>query len=344
MKVMVLFVLVPAVFAACTPNTPPAAAHVESQNHAPLFTEQDPLFTSSHAVQHWWPANGHALDLVGMRHGKLQGVTYAPGRAGQAFTFDGTSGHVECGMDDPSTPASRFTLMLWYRAQRQPGFQYLAYCWDDAGINISLNDLGTGIVGMNAGLGLGYDVERGKFWDGANAAFDVYGPWHQVAMTFDGRHIGNYCDGELRKELVWTTYTPAQSPLWLGYSNHETGCHPLQGQIQDVTLFNRALKPEEIAAVYGAQTAPQAYAISAEEWRRLDGALEGTPAPLAWYAAMRVPEAGAGAAVHYAGFAADEGPEVEGIPTTEAIRRARVAAIVGRIGTTVRQNTEQGAK
>lgn len=44
----------------------------------------------------YWPADGHFLDMAnGDNHGTpVGGVTFAPGRAGQAFHFDGT-GEIE---------------------------------------------------------------------------------------------------------------------------------------------------------------------------------------------------------------------------------------------------------
>lgn len=43
----------------------------------------------------WWRAEGDALDGVGGYHGTLQaGAGFAPGKVGQAFSFDGRGAHV----------------------------------------------------------------------------------------------------------------------------------------------------------------------------------------------------------------------------------------------------------
>src|SRR5207253_739186 len=43
----------------------------------------------------WWPAEGSASDVVGGNNGTLtNGVTFAPGKVGQAFNFDGISGAI----------------------------------------------------------------------------------------------------------------------------------------------------------------------------------------------------------------------------------------------------------
>src|SRR3989338_10881483 len=39
---------------------------------------------------HWWRAEGSAQDSIGLNPGALEGgATYAPGMAGQGFSFDG---------------------------------------------------------------------------------------------------------------------------------------------------------------------------------------------------------------------------------------------------------------
>lgn len=47
---------------------------------------------------HWWQADGNASNAVSTAHGTVSGgVTYAPGRIGQAFRFDGIISEVSFG-------------------------------------------------------------------------------------------------------------------------------------------------------------------------------------------------------------------------------------------------------
>ena len=44
----------------------------------------------------WWPADGNAADIYGANNGTLQdGVTFAPGIVGQAFTVDGANDYLD---------------------------------------------------------------------------------------------------------------------------------------------------------------------------------------------------------------------------------------------------------
>src|SRR5205814_6680636 len=46
----------------------------------------------------WWPGEGNAADAVDGNHGSLQnGATFATGKVGQAFTFDGANEYVSFG-------------------------------------------------------------------------------------------------------------------------------------------------------------------------------------------------------------------------------------------------------
>ena len=43
----------------------------------------------------WWPGDGNANDIAGSNNGTLQnGVTFAPGKVGSAFNFDGVDDFV----------------------------------------------------------------------------------------------------------------------------------------------------------------------------------------------------------------------------------------------------------
>ena len=61
----------------------------------------------------WWPGDGNASDIQDGNHGALVGgATYAPGKVGQAFSFDGVDDFVE--MSSAVVPLTGdFTIDLW---------------------------------------------------------------------------------------------------------------------------------------------------------------------------------------------------------------------------------------
>lgn len=65
----------------------------------------------------WWTADGNTLDRKGANHGFIEGnVTYAPGRFGQAFRFDGREGtHVRVPSSASLTFTNALTIEFWFR-------------------------------------------------------------------------------------------------------------------------------------------------------------------------------------------------------------------------------------
>jgi hypothetical protein len=64
-----------------------------------------------------WPAEGTAKDVVGGNDGELVGgARFAPGLAGQAFSFNGKGQYVRLPMAQPLTLGGPITVVFWMRA------------------------------------------------------------------------------------------------------------------------------------------------------------------------------------------------------------------------------------
>jgi hypothetical protein len=85
------------------------------------------------------------------------------------------------------------------------------------------------------------------------------GAWSFFGFTYDGQVMTTYVDGEPIREVDYdgglgpTAETPATSPTgnwdlfwgaWRGRSDHMHGC------VDDTLIYNRALTPEEVKALY----------------------------------------------------------------------------------------------
>jgi hypothetical protein len=67
----------------------------------------------------WWPGEGDANDLTGTHPGTLQGgVTFAPGRVGRAFNFNGSSAYVDLGS---WFNLQTFTISMWVKSGSSQG-------------------------------------------------------------------------------------------------------------------------------------------------------------------------------------------------------------------------------
>jgi uncharacterized repeat protein (TIGR01451 family) len=186
----------------------------------------------------WWPGDGTGSDLAGTNHGGLVGaVTFAPGRVGQAFSFDGSSGWVNLGR---VSPGSQWTLEAWIKPSSiLSGRRVIMGCHADCrDWSLLLNN---GEIGLNIGRG-GCVAIVGS---GMTA---VTGVWYHVLGTCDGTNAALYVNGELRGSgPVDLNYVGSASSFRLGSS---VCCGEyFAGLADEPSLYNRALTSAEALAL-----------------------------------------------------------------------------------------------
>src|SRR5581483_4854598 len=148
----------------------------------------------------WWPGDGNASDIVGGNNGIMQGVTFAPGEVGQAFSFDGSTAYVQVQSSPPLQPASAITVGAWVYMTGLPPAQHLSciltkYDTYDAGAGASwiLSVADSGQIEWQVS-GPDYPI---SYTDIATVASIQLSSWHHVAATFDATTQNSliYVDG-----------------------------------------------------------------------------------------------------------------------------------------------------
>jgi len=194
----------------------------------------------------WWPGEGDARDALGLNHGNaIGGVGYAPGKFGQSFNLDGTTGFVQVSNPDslPVGAAPR-TMMLWFKT---PTNFYSSTEW--AMIQYGGGN-GTGsmfglVTSLNAPGKLyffGYDNDL------AGATTLQPDTWYHAAVSYDGATVRLYLNGQLDGQAAYALNTQYTSDgLTIG---HRPGSAFWKGELDDIAIFDRALSASEIASVY----------------------------------------------------------------------------------------------
>jgi concanavalin A-like lectin/glucanase superfamily protein len=205
-----------------------------------------------------WPGNGNTDDVVGARNGSLVGgVGFAPGMVGDAFSFDG-SGSVEVA-DDPlwMLGTEDFTILLWVRFNALNGRDPLI-AHDEGGGCFAKWIFWHDVQGHRAPFGPALRFLHASPGCGILAEPVVYpwqphpGQWYHVALTRSGSDYSLYVDGaRVITERDANPIADPSAPLSIGRA--ETFF--LNGLVDEVGMFDRALSPAEIQAIHAAGSA-----------------------------------------------------------------------------------------
>jgi hypothetical protein len=210
----------------------------------------------------WWPGDGDATDIIGGNNGTLvNGTGFTPGKVGQAFKLDGTNNYVQI-PDSAALKPTNVTVEAWVKFDslvtpgEQPGWQPIVYKQSNK------ND---------------------PFLDGAYAlilrnrtgnelfAFEVCGPspasaiatastvvttgqFYHVVGTYDQTAARIYVNGVLE---AFNPGVPccfpldySNKPLFIGSTGESTFTNKFAGEIDEVSIYNRALSASEVATLY----------------------------------------------------------------------------------------------
>jgi hypothetical protein len=214
----------------------------------------------------WWKAENNALDSFGTNNGTLvNGVTFAGGQVGQAFSLNGTSQYVSV-PDAPSLrPSSSLSMDAWFllsssptgiqRILRKPlGNQLESYSiWLDSGA------LRAGVSDTGNGNWLTYTFNL------------VVGRWYHVAYTLNT---------STQWEILYLNGIPVVSgaepktplydtqPFVMGAdTGGGTASAFFPGEIDEVSLYNRAITAQEVNGIYNAGVAGKRLFFPFETWK-----------------------------------------------------------------------------
>ena len=203
---------------------------------------QLPSYVPSNGLVGWWPFSGNAIDSSGNGHnGTVQGATlvadrYAMPNKAYDFITDTIT------LANPAAfNANQFTISAWIcttspntstvfsKFDGQQLFIFSGYLF-----GISQNHASLWVSNNNAGVQV----------TGTSIVTD--GTWHFISATFDGATARLYVDGVLENSGSATLSLPT-CPAYIGF-NALGGA--MQGKLDDIGFWNRALTLPEIIALY----------------------------------------------------------------------------------------------
>ncbi len=204
---------------------------------------------------HWWPGNGNVSNIVSRNDGLLQnGATYGPGWLNKAFQLDGMDDYVMV-PDSPNLNfgINDFTISVWVNFQTLEGEQVIIEKWIQKSDGNSSGWTLTKLEDNTLRFAIQNGIDPEMDLDVIPASLFI-NSWNHIAVTRESNLITLYWVG-LPLGFVDCAYNlDNQSSIKMGHrgnpsdtpgSEDDRGFY-LNGFIDEVQFFNRALKASEI--------------------------------------------------------------------------------------------------
>jgi hypothetical protein len=236
----------------------------------PLTTTGNTLSDSSLVL--FLPFNGNANDMSGHgNHATVHGATLTSDRFGNtlaAYNFNGVNNYMEIAYNASLHVSSNFTLCAWvfptgfYSGRCQgnsiltkgltgdePGFYSLAYDENDFD-PFSCDSFEPDKERMGFATNYGGQTRSG-IQDSVSVCI---GQWYFVAGTYDGMTMRLFINGTLKRSLaVSDTLRLNSRSIWIGGTENPSYPYWVNGKIDDIRIFRRALSDVEIQVLYTRQ-------------------------------------------------------------------------------------------
>jgi autotransporter-associated beta strand protein len=229
-------------------------------------------------ITHWWPGNGSAADVIGTNNGTISNIVvtnfytngaivssniettpllnYGVGEVSQAFDFTGVgtspTNEVDFGTNVGNFGTNDFTVDFWIQEPSGPPVTY--------GVmeKRTACDYNTNMWTITSANGLlSFEISGDtNLYDTILTPTNIVadGQFHHAAITRQGTMLSFYIDGLLATNyatnivnITNTNTFRAGQTVCVG-----AGVQPFLGELDELDLYDRALSPAEVFAIYHA--------------------------------------------------------------------------------------------
>ncbi|PWU11251.1 MAG: hypothetical protein C5B50_23740 [Verrucomicrobia bacterium] len=226
-------------------------------SNAVLSFVQSNCTTMAYGLVGWWPAELNTADLVLGNTGTLTGnVYYSPGRVNEAFVFSGGNGSYIQLSNTPPLQVQSFTIEAW--VQRANSSVSTAG-GNSGGVIFAYGPGGYALSIYNDGR---LSLSKVGGTEVTTTALLADTTYHHLAVTKTGTTVVFYLDTVAYPVAAYDpgftfTATPAIGAT-LGFS---PGQYNFWGNIDEVSVYNRALSAGEIQSIYAAGSYGKCYPV-----------------------------------------------------------------------------------
>ncbi|MGB4843867.1 MAG: LamG domain-containing protein [Ferruginibacter sp.] len=213
----------------------------------------------------YYPFSGNAKDESGFNNNPVfNNATLTADRFGNpksAYHFNGKNNYMKVANSASLNMANKLSISLWVKPT---GF-YTGKCYN----NILLMKGDADYLAGNYSLrfsdvytGCDYPTTKNeRFFDGftsiATYPLVKLNQWYHVVLTFDGKNSSLYVNCVLQAKTAFNAGFTNQYDLFIGHLNSNQFPYWLNGDLDEIRIYNRALNSEEIQALCEKTTTPQ---------------------------------------------------------------------------------------
>ncbi|MGZ5568024.1 MAG: PKD domain-containing protein, partial [Limisphaerales bacterium] len=203
-------------------------------------------------LEAWWQANASGVDVVNGNQAILEtGANYGQGEVGGAFNFDGVNARVSVAanphIDLAKAGNPGFTVELWINPNTLLNGAVMGWTNGVRFERISGSATGDTLRFYVTGTNSGQFVDSARNWSTAA----TLNKWYHYAATYD-RASGVakvYFNGVLQNTVtVGANQLSTSAGFYMGQVPGVAGA--FKGQLDEISLYGRALDPEEIYNIF----------------------------------------------------------------------------------------------
>jgi hypothetical protein len=243
-----------------------------SATAAPSLVPPTPVPTRDPSLVGEWHLDGDVIDSSGNNNnGKLVDGSFDAGIDGQAAVLNGAGSYVEI-PDSPSladgaaSSLQALTVSIWINLNNLPQ-QNIAPLVKEHAFRLVIGADGTGHFVIAT-------ADNSWYANGTLVSLNTrlwLGDWHHLVATYNGATLKTYVDGVLKgvsspkisgmitshAKPMGRTTTTINNPLRFGYKS-SSNIDFMDGKIDEVRIYNRALNGSEVKALFRAFVPPDA--------------------------------------------------------------------------------------
>ncbi len=220
---------------------------LQSSDDVTIHVAAAPSSGSEDGLVGHWAMDGNGVDASGMGNNgtPIGSTSYGAGRISSALLLASSGSRLEVPDSNSLDVTGAVTISAWIRPEAS-GTQYVISKKGKGstdGYEVSLSNSGSVFVRFNE------DSSGNTYRVDSSTRFSTNGQtWMHVVATYDGSTIKLYINGQLEGSKN-ANFQIGTNDLPLSIGSGENGYRGMQGGIDDVRIYSRALSADEVSAL-----------------------------------------------------------------------------------------------